>query len=64
MPMCVGAHSVVSNSLVTPWTTACQSSLSVEFFRQEYWSGLPFLLQNEGMELDQTQYLGKHSRLT
>ena len=27
---------------VTPWTVACQASLSTGFFRQEYWSGLPF----------------------
>ena len=27
---------------VTPWTVACQASLSMEFFRQEYWSELPF----------------------
>ena len=27
---------------VTPWTVDCQSSLSMEFSRQEYWSGLPF----------------------
>ena len=27
---------------VTPWTTACQAPLSMGFFRQEYWSGLPF----------------------
>ena len=26
----------------TPWTTARQNSLSTEFPRQEYWSGLPF----------------------
>ena len=26
----------------TPWTVACQASLSKEFSRQEYWSGLPF----------------------
>ena len=25
----------------TPWTTAQQAPLSVEFFMQEYWSGLP-----------------------
>ena len=25
----------------TPWTVASQTPLSVEFFRQEYWSGLP-----------------------
>ena len=27
---------------VTPWTVAHQASLSIEFSRQEYWSGLPF----------------------
>ena len=27
---------------VTPWTVACQGPLSMEFFRQEYWSSLPF----------------------
>ena len=26
----------------TPWTAACQAPLSMEFSRQEYWSGLPF----------------------
>ena len=25
-----------------PWTLACQALLSMEFFRQEKWSGLPF----------------------
>ena len=25
----------------TPWTVARQAPLSMEFFRQEYWSGLP-----------------------
>ena len=34
--------SVVSNSFTTPWTVACQAPLSMEFARQEYWSGLPF----------------------
>ena len=24
------------------WTVACQDPLSMEFSRQEYWSGLPF----------------------
>ena len=33
--------SVVSNS-VTPWTVAYQVPLSMEFSRQEYWSGFPF----------------------
>ena len=39
---------------VTPWTVACQSPLSVEFSRQEYWNGLPFPspgdLPNPGIE--------------
>ena len=25
-----------------PWTVAYQASLSVEFSKQEYWSGVPF----------------------
>ena len=29
-------------TLVTPWTIACQAPLSLEYYRQEYWSGLPF----------------------
>ena len=27
---------------MTPWTVARQAPLSMEFFRQEYWSGWPF----------------------
>ena len=27
----------------TLWTVDCQAPLSIEFSRQEYWSGLPFL---------------------
>ena len=27
---------------MTPWTVVHQAPLSVEFFRQEYWSRLPF----------------------
>ena len=27
---------------VTPWIVACQAPLCMGFFRQEYWSGLPF----------------------
>ena len=38
----------------TLWTIACQAPLSMEFFRQENWSGLPFLpagdLRNPGIE--------------
>ena len=29
---------------VTPWIVAHQDPQSMEFSRQEYWSGLPFLL--------------------
>ena len=29
-------------TLCVPWTIACQAPLSMEFHRQEYWSGLPF----------------------
>ena len=32
---------VMSNS-ATPWTITFQVPLSMEFSRQEYWSGLPF----------------------
>ena len=31
--------SVVSDSFATPWTVAHQAPLSMEFSRQEYWSG-------------------------
>ena len=38
----------------TPWTIANQAPLSMEFPRQEYWSGLPFPipgdLSNPGIE--------------
>ena len=33
--------SVVSNSVIS-WTVTHQAPLSMEFSRQEYWSGLPF----------------------
>ena len=45
----------MSDSFETPWTIAHQASLSMEFSRQEYQSGLPFPspgnLHNPGMEL-------------
>ena len=45
--------SVISDS-VTSWTTAHQAPLSKEFFRQEYWNGLPFPMPGDlpdpGME--------------
>ena len=33
---------------VTPWTVAHHAPLSMEFSKQEYWSGLPFLSQIYG----------------
>ena len=52
--VCVSvSHSVVSGSLQPPQTVARQAFLSMEFSRQEYWSGLPFpspkALPNPGM---------------
>ena len=38
--LCV-SHSVTSD-FATPWTVACQAPLSLEFSRQEYWSGWLF----------------------
>ena len=39
---------------MTPWTVAYQAPQSMEFSRQEYWSGLPFPspgdLPNSGIE--------------
>ena len=31
----------MSESFATPWSVVRQAPLSMEFFRQEYWSGLP-----------------------
>ena len=52
----VSSSYVVKSCLTfaTPWTVACQAPLSMGFFRQEYWSGLPFSspgdLPNPGIE--------------
>ena len=44
----------VSCSVVSAWTITHQAPLSMEFSRQEYWSGLPFPsrgdLPNPGIE--------------
>ena len=44
---------VMSDSMI-PWTVACQAPLSVEFSKQEYWSGLlcplPRDLPNTGIK--------------
>ena len=43
MCVCVHTQSLSCVQLfVTPWTVARQAPLSMEFSRQEYWSGLPF----------------------
>ena len=51
--MCVSCL-VVSDS-ASAWTVACQAPLSMEFSRQQYWSGLPFpspgYLPDPGIEL-------------
>ena len=39
--MCALSHSAVSDSAI-PWTVVPQAPLSMEFSRQEYWSGLPY----------------------
>ena len=39
--MCVLLLSCIQ-LFATPWTVARQAPLSMEFSRQEYWSGLPF----------------------
>ena len=39
--VCVLGHSVMFDS-ATPWTVAHQAPLSMGFFRQGSWSGLPF----------------------
>ena len=39
--MCVFESLSHVQLFVTPWTVAHQASLSMEFFRQESWSGLP-----------------------
>ena len=42
--LCGGGGLVTKACLthVTPWTVARQAPLSMEFSRQQYWSGLPF----------------------
>ena len=52
--MCVYAQSLSRVQLsAAPWTVAHQAPLSIEFSRQEYWSGLPFPedLPDPGIEL-------------
>ena len=54
--MCAGVRQELSyvRLFAIPWTVAHQALLSMEFSRQEYWSGLPFPspgdLPNPGIE--------------
>ena len=54
MCVCVCVSLSCVRLFVTPWTTAHQAPLSVEFSRQEYCSGLSFLspgdLPNTGIQ--------------
>ena len=52
---------------VTPWTVACQAPVSMEFSRQEYWSGLPFrppgVLPDPGIERESPVFPALAGRL-
>ena len=49
---CVKVKSLSSvRLLATPWTVAYQAPLSMGFPRQEYWSGVPGILQRAGCPL-------------
>ena len=39
--LCALSRASVVSSFATLWSIACQAPLSMGFFRQEYWSGLP-----------------------
>ena len=56
--MCVQLLSHVQ-LLETPWTVAHQAPLSMEFPRQEYWSGLPFPSPEEPMSLTSPALVGR-----
>ena len=47
--MCVCVCKLFSHFrlFMTPWTLASQAPLSMGFYRQEYWSGLPFPSQGD-----------------
>ena len=52
--VCVCACSAGQSWTATPWTVASQALLSMEFYMQEYWSGLlfstPGYLPNPGIK--------------
>ena len=45
------SHGSHAQPFATPWTIAYQAPLSMEFPRQEYWSGFHFLLQGNLSDL-------------
>ena len=48
----------------TPWIVTHQAPPSMEFSRQEYWSGLPFpspKLEDVGIDPTTSRMLSKHS---
>ena len=55
MSACVLRHFSHVQLFMIIWTAACQAPLSMGFFRQEYWGGLPCLapgnFPNSGIEL-------------
>ena len=54
--VCILGHSVLSDPFVTPWPMVRQAPPSMDFPRQEYWSGMPFPppedLLDPGIELE------------
>ena len=40
--MCGDLVTELCPTLETSWTVACKASLSMGFYSQEYWGGLPF----------------------
>ena len=42
MKCCMLSHFSGVQVFVSPWTIVCQAPLSIEFSRQEHWSGLSF----------------------
>ena len=56
---CVLSCSIFVQFSVTPWTMACQAPLSMEYSRQEYWSGLPFLPRESYWPRNGTHSIGR-----
>ena len=51
--VCV-SHFSCFRLFATPWTVSRQAPLSMEYSRQEYWSGLPFPSTGSSQPRDQT----------